>query len=398
MHLLDCPVQTYAWGDTQAIPELLGREPTGEPVAELWMGAHRLAPSIANGTPLNELIRNDPESMLGPEVASDFGELPFLAKILAAAKPLSIQAHPTLEQARAGFGRENEAGIERGARERVYSDPNHKPELVCALSVFDAKCGFRMIDQTRELFDELGGDELSPLREMLSSPKPAAEVLATTLTWLLELSSESANSLCQALVAQSVAGHWTGAWFGPDLRWTPEIAQQYPGDIGSVVALLLNHVTLLPGQALFLGAGNLHSYLKGVAVEIMANSNNVVRGGLTPKHIDIPELLAVVDTTPIEVPIQDAGPGSHSFDAPVADFGLTRIVLGDSREVVPAGPEIVFATEGNPVLTSVGTAQEITLSKGTVVFVPASEGAYRVSGLGVAWRATAGNAELVYTG
>ncbi len=362
------------------------------------MGAHPSDPSIAGGVALNEIIAADPEANLGPEVARSFGELPFLAKILAAAKPLSVQAHPNLSQAKAGFARENAAGIALDARERTYRDPNHKPELICALTPFDAKCGFRRLSQTRELFADLGGDELSPLREMLGSSGPANEVLATTLTWLLELSAEAAGTLSQAVVAQSVAGSWTGAWFAPDLGWVPEIASEYPGDIGSVVTLLLNHVTLSPGQALFLGAGNLHSYLKGVAVEIMANSDNVVRGGLTPKHIDVPELLAVVDTTPIEVPIQMAGPGSHTFSAPVADFGLTRVVLGDSRWVEPDGPEIVFATEGAPILTVDKTAQEVTLGKGDAVFVPASDGPYRVSGLGVLWRATAGQAETDSTG
>ena len=172
------------------------------------MGAHPAAPSLTNGRPLNELIAANPESTLGTAVAAEFGELPFLAKILAAAKPLSIQAHPTLEQARAGFARENAAGVILDSRERVYRDANHKPELVCALSTFDAKCGFRKIDQTRELFAELGGDELSPLREMLSAQSSPSEALATTLTWLLELSLESAQALADAVVTQRTTGNW----------------------------------------------------------------------------------------------------------------------------------------------------------------------------------------------
>ena len=166
MLALECVVQPYAWGDTEAIPALLGVEPTGEPAAELWMGAHPAAPSLAHGEPLNELIAGNPLDYLGADVAAEFGGLPFLAKILAAARPLSIQSHPTLSQAREGFARENEAGIPLGSPQRVYGDPNHKPELVCALSPFDAKCGFRDLDRTRELFSEIGGSELAQLRQV----------------------------------------------------------------------------------------------------------------------------------------------------------------------------------------------------------------------------------------
>ncbi len=397
MLALDCVVQPYAWGDTEAIPALLGIEPTGEPAAELWMGAHPAAPSLAHGEPLNELIAGNPLDYLGADVAAEFGGLPFLAKILAAARPLSIQSHPTLSQAREGFARENEAGIPLGSPQRVYGDPNHKPELVCALSAFDAKCGFRDLDRTRELFSEIGGSELAELRARLDSPAPAQEVLSSALAWLLELEASNAAILVDGVLTQSQARDWKGAWFAPELAWVPQVISHYPADIGNVVALLLNHVTLLPGEALFLGAGNLHAYLRGVAVEIMANSNNVVRGGLTPKHIDVPELLSVVNAAPIDVPIQVAGPGSHTFDVPVADFGLTRVVLGDPRSVVLAGPEISFVTEGSATLRS-ASSQEVVLSKGQAVFVPASEGEYRVGGNGVLWRATTGHAGSVATG
>lgn len=394
---LECPIQHYAWGDTQAIPALLGIEASGEPAAELWMGAHPAAPSLAKGQPLGQLIASDPEAHLGSDVAAEFGALPFLAKVLAAAKPLSIQAHPTLTQAKSGFARENEEGIPLDSPVRVYSDANHKPELVCALTRFEAKCGFRDLERTRELFDELGGDELSPVREMLASRSRPPEVLAATLAWLLELTPEAAGSLVELAQIQSDARRFDEAWFGPDLGWTHKICNHYPGDPGVLVGLLLNHVTLMPGQALFLGAGNLHSYLSGVAIEVMANSNNVIRGGLTAKHIDVPELLTVVDTSPIEVPIQTAGPGSHTFDVPVADFGLTRITLGDSRDVETVGPEIVFATEGAPVLTGANN-QQLVVAKGEAVFIPASEHRFRVSGLGVLWRATTGNARSRATG
>ncbi len=388
---LDCVVQPYAWGDTEAIPALLGIEATGEPAAELWMGAHPAAPSLAHGEPLNELIAANPEDYLGAEIAAEFGELPFLAKILAAAQPLSIQSHPNLAQAQEGFARENEAGVPLGSPERVYRDPNHKPELVCALTPFDAKCGFRDVERTQELFNELGGSALAELREMLNSSGPPDQVLSSVLAWLLQQPDDAASSLVDETLARSVERDWSGAWFAPELAWVPELVGQYPADVGTVVALLLNHVTLLPGQALFLGAGNLHLYLHGVAVEVMANSNNVVRGGLTPKHIDVPELLSIVDATPIDVPIQVAGSQSHTFDVPVADFGLTRVELGDGQTVVPSGPEIVFVTQGRPILTS-SSHQEVALDKGQAAFVPASEGEYRVSGNGVLWRATAGNA------
>ena len=207
-------------------------------------------------------------------------------------------------------------------------------------------------------------------------------MLSSALAWLLELEASDAAILVDGVLTQSQARDWKGAWFAPELAWVPQVISHYPADIGNVVALLLNHVTLLPGQALFLGAGNLHAYLRGVAVEIMANSNNVVRGGLTPKHIDVPELLSVVNAAPIDVPIQVAGPGSHTFDVPVADFGLTRVVLGDPRTVVLAGPEISFVTEGSATLRS-ASSQEVVLNKGQAVFVPASEGEYQLGGNGV---------------
>jgi mannose-6-phosphate isomerase len=394
---LECVVQPYAWGDTEAIPALLGVEPSGQPAAELWMGAHPAGPSLVHGEPLNELIAANPLDYLGPDITAAFGGLPFLAKILAAARPLSIQSHPTLSQARAGFARENEAGIALGSPQRVYGDPNHKPELVCALSAFDAKCGFRDLDRTRELFSEIGGSELAELRARLDSSAPAQEVLSSVLAWLLELEASSVAILVAEVLTRSQARRWEGAWFAPELGWIPEMISHYPSDIGTVVALLLNHVTLLPGQALFLGAGNLHTYLRGVAVEIMANSNNVVRGGLTPKHIDVPELLSVVNATPIDVPIQVAGAGSHTFDVPVADFGLTRVTLGEREAVIPVGPEIVFVTEGSAMLTG-ASSQQVVLSKGQAVFVPASEVEYWVGGHGVLWRATTGHAGSVATG
>lgn len=402
MDLLQGVTQGYDWGHRAAIPTLLGREPSGEPEAEYWLGAHPTAPSTVveptsppNTSLLNEVIAADTLSSLGAEISSQFGQLPYLLKILAADRPLSIQAHPSLSQAAAGFAREEKAGIELTARNRSYRDANHKPELICALTRFEAKCGFKPPKQSSELFQSLRHSALQPVAARLGQDGTDAEVLADTVEWLLRMPTEEGSRLATALndAVLSVAADSRSA----ELGWTRKIFEVFRGDIGVVVALLLNHVVLQPGEAVFLGAGNMHCYLSGVGIELMANSDNVLRGGLTNKFVDVDELLATVHYEPSAAPVQMAKSQNHSYDIPVPEFGLIRLdsAMGllPTEPVQVKGPEIVLVTAGSLLLESAGAS--IELPQGSAGFIAHSDSSYamidKAPGSTVAWRATVGS-------
>ncbi len=387
---LHCEIQHYAWGQAGSISALIGATPTGEPEAELWMGAHPKAPSLLDGgQTLLDAISASPATLLGERVDHDFGQLPFLFKVLAAEIPLSIQAHPSLERAKAGFVDENEKGIAIDAPDRTYRDPNHKPELICALTPFEAKCGFRSLAGTRALFDALDHPHLDPVRKILGEdPHPNEnDTLRRVLAFLLGRPPVEATQMADAVAARAAElvteRHEICKQFGPDLEACARVAAAFPGDIGGVVALLLNHVVLAPGEALYLGSGNLHAYLHGVGIELMANSDNVLRGGLTPKHIDIDELLAVVEYQPIDVPIQRPTGAVHTYESPVPEFALTRIELS-ATPVDIEGPAIVLITTGE------GQLGRATISAGHPHFVSASCGSLSLSGKGLAWAAGVG--------
>ncbi|MFJ3986735.1 mannose-6-phosphate isomerase, class I [Streptomyces fungicidicus] len=380
MDRLDNTIRPYAWGSTTAIPRLLGTEPTGEPQAEMWMGAHPGAPSRTGRGTLVEVIDADPEKELGPGSVARFGpRLPFLLKLLAAGGPLSLQVHPDLTQAKEGYADEERRGVPVTAPHRNYKDANHKPELVCALTEFDGLCGFRDPLRAAELLDGLGVDTLKPYVDLLHAhPEEAAlrEVLTAILTADRE---EMARTVTEAAAACDRLG---GA-YAP----YADIAQHYPGDPGVIAAMLLNHVRLQPGEALFLGAGVPHAYLDGLGVEIMANSDNVLRCGLTPKHVDVPELLRIVrfEAGGPGVLRPEAGPdGEEVYETPIDEFRLSRYVLpagGTTHDLTLTTPQILLCTAG-----SVRTGEH-ELSPGASVFVPAGEKA-EVSGTGTLFRAT----------
>ena len=380
MDRLDNTIRPYAWGSTTAIPRLLGTEPTGEPQAEMWMGAHPGAPSRTGRGTLVEVIDADPEKELGPDSVARFGpRLPFLLKLLAAGGPLSLQVHPDLTQAKEGYADEERRGVPVTAPHRNYKDANHKPELVCALTEFDGLCGFRDPLRAAELLDGLGVDTLKPYVDLLHAhPEEAAlrEVLTAILTADRE---EMARTVTEAAAACDRLG---GA-YAP----YADIAHHYPGDPGVIAAMLLNHVRLQPGEALFLGAGVPHAYLDGLGVEIMANSDNVLRCGLTPKHVDVPELLRIVrfEAGGPGVLRPEAGPdGEEVYETPIDEFRLSRYVLpagGTTRDLTLTTPQILLCTAGSV------RAGEHELSPGASVFVPAGEKA-EVSGTGTLFRAT----------
>ena len=305
--------------------------------------------------------------------------LPFLLKLLAAGSPLSLQVHPDLAQAKEGYEAEESRGVPIDAPQRNYKDANHKPELICALTPFDGLCGFRAPAESAELLAGLDVDSLEPYVDLLRAhPEEAAlrEVLTAVLT---ADPGEMAATVTQAAVAaQRLGGRYTAY---------ASIARYYPGDPGVIAAMLLNHVQLQPGEALFLGAGVPHAYLNGLGVEIMANSDNVLRCGLTPKHVDVPELLRIVRFEASGPGIQrpEASPyGEEVYETPIDEFRLSRFVLAAGtapRDVTAATPQILLCTAGTP------HANDLALAPGGSVFVPAGERA-ELTGVGTVFRAT----------
>ena len=380
MDRLDNTVRPYAWGSTTAIPRLLGVEPTGEPQAEMWMGAHPGAPSLTARGPLTEVIGEDPEKELGRAAVARFGpRLPFLLKILAAGAPLSLQVHPNLEQAREGFEDEERRGIPIDAPHRNYKDANHKPELICALTEFDGLCGFRSPDEAAALLAALDVDSLKPYVDLLGAhPQDAA--LREVLTAVL---SADPDDMARTVTEAAAACARLGGAYAP----YADIAHHYPGDPGVIAAMLLNYVQLQPGEALFLGAGVPHAYLNGLGVEIMANSDNVLRCGLTPKHVDVPELLRIVrfEASDPGVLRPEASPdGEEVYETPIDEFRLSRYALAEGaapHDLTRETPQILLCTAGSV------HADGSMLAPGESVFVPAGEKA-EVSGSGTIFRAT----------
>ncbi|MFJ5176564.1 mannose-6-phosphate isomerase, class I [Streptomyces griseoviridis] len=380
MDRLDNTVRPYAWGSTTALPGLLGTAPSGEPQAEMWMGAHPGAPSRTGRGTLVEVIDADPRRELGPAATAKFGpRLPFLLKLLAAGAPLSLQVHPDLEQAKEGYADEERRGIPVDAPYRNYKDANHKPELICALTEFDGLCGFRDPAGTADLLAGLGVDSLKPYVDLLRA-RPEDAALREVLTAVLTADPEDMRRTVTETAA--ACAHLGGA-YAP----YADIAHHYPGDPGVIAAMLLNHVRLQPGEALFLGAGIPHAYLNGLGVEIMANSDNVLRCGLTPKHVDVPELLRVVrfEAGDAGVLRPEAAPdGEEVYATPIDEFRLSRYVLPEgaaAHDLTRDTPQILLCTAGTV------RAGEHELTPGHSVFVPAGEKA-EVSGAGTVFRAT----------
>ena len=373
MWKLTSPVRHYHWGSRTVIPELLGLpSPADRPYAELWMGAHPDAPSVlADGTGLDAAIRADPEALLGSAVRRRFGDrLPFMMKLLAADKPLSLQAHPTTTQAEAGFAAEEAAGIPRDDPTRTFKDPFHKPEILCAITPVEALCGFRPVEESLHCLAKLQLPELMPTIAAL-----ARGGLRAAIPQLLALSHRRRESLVQAVATRAasfVAVH--DPEFINTYRWAATLAETYPGDPGVVISLMCNHLRLAPGEAVFLPAGNLQAYLCGAGVEVMASSDNVLRGGLTNKHVDLAALIEVLDFTDGKVPVLHPvlGPGGLRYRVPVDDFDLTRVDVGSDPGVLTApGPQLLLCTHGSAVLTS--PDGELVLEPGASVFVPAGQ-------------------------
>jgi mannose-6-phosphate isomerase len=368
--LLENPIQPYAWGSTTLLPSLLNVAPTGRPQAELWLGAHPSAPSTLKpqGHSLAVHVARAPVKVLGAASVQRFGPtLPFLFKVLAAGQPLSLQAHPSLTQAKEGYAREDAAGLPRHAPSRNYRDANHKPELICAVTPFHALCGFRRVADSVTLLRSLG----------LDTAVLEQRGLRAYFEWLMTTSDRKQLARAAVAACQNDAR--------AECAWALKLGVQYPDDVGVIGALLLNLVTLAPGQALYLPAGNLHAYLEGLGVELMANSDNVLRGGLTPKHVDVAELLRVLDFS--DGPVTVLEPADGVYVTPAPDFELSRVRAPATAS--RRGADVVLAISGS-VDVSVGN-NTLTLQQGQSVFIDADEGpTLTFSGTGTAYRATVG--------
>jgi mannose-6-phosphate isomerase len=396
--LLKNPVQEYAWGSRTAIPSLLGLPvPSERPVAELWLGAHPKAPSrvMVDGVwqSLDRLIENEPLSVLGKGVAKRFSNgLPFLFKVLAADCPLSIQVHPNLEQAGAGFERENRLGIPLDAAARNYRDPNHKPEILCAVTRFEGLKGFRPPEDILNLLgrvcDEALSHELALLRKA-----PDGLGLRRLLTSLLSM--DSFRKGC--VIERAVKGASQCADMDRAFWWVMELKRSYPEDIGVLSPLIFNLVVLEPGEAIFIPAGEPHTYLKGMGIELMANSDNVLRGGLTPKHIDVPELLRIVDFRFMHPqnlqPEPGRQPAERIYETPAAEFQLAVITVSDGisfQSERDRSVDILICMEGSARIQGLKNSDSESVEKGMSVLIPAAVGPYQIAGEATLYRATVG--------
>ena len=401
MELMRNQIRPYAWGSRTAIAELTGAPcPAEHPQAELWMGAHPDDPSrLVRGDveeSLADVVATDPAGTMGGAVADAFGgRFPFLLKVLAAAEPLSLQAHPSAELARRGFDAEEAAGIPRSDPSRNYTDPWPKPELICALTEFHALCGFAAPAHTVDVLRGLRVAELDHYLALLAG-QPDAEGTRALFSTLITIPPTAVSKLLDAVLAACVAQVRAGE--SPHVtqyRTALELAERYPGDAGVVASLMLNRVTLQPGEALYLHSGNLHAYLSGTGVEIMGNSDNVLRGGLTPKHVDVPELMRVLDFTPgpVEVLGGRAAPGDDAevvYRSPAPEFRLSRLRLGATpRDVTHAGPQVLLVTEGQAIVEAAGGVH-LRVRRGQSVWIAARDRDVTVCGPATAFRATDG--------
>jgi len=387
--LLEPVIQPYAWGSHTAIAELQGRPaPTAGPEAELWMGAHPSAPSglerAGGRTTLDAVIAADPVGELGAECAERFGgRLPFLLKVLAAEKALSIQVHPSRAQAEAGYRAENEQGLAPGDKSRNYVDDWPKPEILCALTPFEVFAGMRAPSDAATLLLALEISELVPfVAELRGGEAALTSVLAAILTWPEETRGALVDAVvaaCERLAARG--GKYAAACFA-----TARLAVEHPGDLGIVASLLLRYAVLRPGDAVFLPAGGLHAYLHGTGVELLGNSDNVVRAGLTGKHIDVPELLKLTDPA-VPVPVIEPRPlggGECVYDSPAPEFRLYRTELGPGEVTLPGrGARIVLCTEGAAALRSDPPAKHsgaLKVAKGESCYLSAADGTVTAAG------------------
>lgn len=383
MYRMDNTVQKYEWGTSEYIANLLGVEKKQEEAwAELWLSAHVKAPSFLPeiDSYLNSAISNNPQAFLGKDVAERYNnKLPYLFKILSAKKPLSIQAHPNLDQAKKGFEREKKQGILLTDFVRNYKDNNHKPELICALTEFHAMCGFRPASEIINFFYQLKISKFLPKFSTFAN-SPNSEKWKGVFTELLNLSLE-----IKLQMIETISNNLQDLNDGYIRSWIANMLVEYPNDIGVISPLFLNTFCLQPGEAVFLKAGILHAYLQGTGVEIMANSDNVLRGGLTPKNIDVKELVSILDWEMIKPQVQPYNQYQEvvNYQIPINEFSLKRVNL-DREVIIESGkPTMVIVIEGQLKVSYEEENQALT--KGESLFITSEAKKVRLIGKALAF-------------
>ncbi len=396
--LVDNPVQRYAWGSLDAIPRLLGQEPDGRPQAELWLGAHERGASRLAGpdgpVSLLDVVRADPLTELGQEWAGE-ARMPFLAKVIATAAPLSLQVHPDAERARHWFANEEALGLGRDVDKRCCPDEVAKVEMVWALSEFRALCGFRPTEESVRWLTALDVAALAPTVESLRRDGPDA--LRAEVARLLRI--EAPHEVVAAVRARAGMLQHDRRW-AASARVATDLAGRYPNDPSEPMALLLRPLVLAPGEAMFVRTGQPHCYLSGAAFEVQANSDNIIRAGLTGKHVDVDLLLEALATSGDGVAaIAGLTRGEEQVFAPDTRrfaLGVVHAASGsDPLEHVP-GPQVFLCVDGRFALDD-GTG-EVTLHAGEAAYVPAAAASVRASGEGTLLRVTTGRADGVGTG
>jgi mannose-6-phosphate isomerase len=393
---LENRIQEYAWGSKTFIPELLGESsPAKKPKAEMWMGSHPKAPSVViyngNRMSLAELIRKDPPGTLGVSIAKKFSnKLPFLFKVLAAARPLSIQAHPGREQANAGFIRGNTEKISLDSTDRNYRDENHKPELICALKPLWVLKGFQKIEDIIDIMEKFG-DMAKRLGIEILTSQPGREGLKGFFIALMNMEKDRRRNLLDEIAA----GINNSGLSGPVFDWIRRLNSEYPGDIGVLSPLFLNLVHLQPTEAMYIPSGELHSYLEGAGLELMANSDNVIRGGLTSKHIDLPELVNILDFTPHipDILRPEKGDTSEAFYPVTAEEFMLSVISLNSKDAIyesqiSRSAEIMICTEGDGRVTYHGKGEVLDFHRGMSMFIPASVDRYLIQGEATIYKAS----------
>nr|PKY80343.1 mannose-6-phosphate isomerase, class I [Pseudoglutamicibacter albus] len=381
---LENSIRDYDWGSPTALAELLGHTPSGRPEAELWIGSHPAAPSrlLSDGRSLTDVLKERPEENLGAEVVAsqpaDCVSLPFLMKVLSADAPLSLQVHPDAQQAKAGFILEQSSGVPIDVPHRMYKDPRPKPEMILALTPFKALTGFRSAEQGIPAWEFLRGNTSREETRTVANTviehlnhRDYKSALAYLVTGVDGIDAVVADAV-QIIERDAEAARTVDALL-PLLPW---LNQKYPGDSGVLVSLLLNYVELEPGEAVALQAGNLHAYLHGTAVEVMGNSDNVLRCGMTSKYINVDELMSIVRFASLEptwVRPQQEKTGIELYSTEFDVFELVRINGASSGDISLRGPACIIALAGNVTVRGADGTQ-VQLGRGESAFIPASAG------------------------
>jgi mannose-6-phosphate isomerase len=393
--LLKNTIQEYAWGSYTAIPDLLGNSsPANTPQAELWMGAHPKAPSKVKCNrkwrSLLELIDKNPQDILGEKAARKFkNRLPYLFKVLAATKPLSIQAHPNLDQAKEGFEKENRLGIPLDASNRNFKDDNHKPECICALTSFWALNGFRKISEMIFLMDKICPTGLKKDFDLFRQ-QPDSRGLKEFFKALMIMDRTTKKQIIDDVVKNADQLKDKNRAY----QCVIDLYEEYPSDIGVLSPIILNLICLEPGQAMFLQAGTLHAYLDGVGIEVMANSDNVIRGGLTPKHVDVKELLNVLNFKECDINLlkmEKINPCEHQYESHAEEFVLSVIRVKKDMSYHGSGKrciEILLCTNGDAVVVDLAENKNVHIKKGMSILIPAVVNKYDIMGDAVFYKAT----------